>query len=60
MLSAAFSTSALAQQKNPHDPTLWAKYQYLNSHANVAAVTPTQSLTVERNVDLSNECERRG
>ncbi len=45
-----------AQNKSTHNPTWWAKYQYLSSNGAGAAKGQTNSLTVGGNVDVSNEC----
>lgn len=39
-----------------HNPTWWAKYQYLANHAASPAAGATGSLTVGSNIDVSNEC----
>ena len=53
LLSCAIST---AQNKSTHNPTWWAKYQYLASKGASAGGGSTTSLTVGSNVDVSNEC----
>ena len=51
-----FSFQAYSQSKNSHNPTWWAKYQYLSKNAPTAGASASQSLTVGSNVDVSNEC----
>jgi hypothetical protein len=50
------SWQTLAQNTSTHNPTWWAKYQYLSQHAPSAGGAPRSSLTVGSNVDVSNEC----
>jgi len=45
-----------AQNKSTHNPTWWAKYQYLSSNSSAAGRGATNSLTAGGNVDVSNEC----
>ena len=45
-----------AQNKPTHNPTWWAKYQYLSSNGSPAGRGATSSLTAGSNVDVSNEC----
>src|SRR5947209_16792772 len=54
LLSGALAASA--QNKVPHNPTWWAKYQLLLQNGSSGGGTPTSSLTVGSNVDVSNEC----
>jgi hypothetical protein len=49
------SCQALAQNSTSHNPTWWAKYQYLSQNA-ASPGGPGSSLTVGSNVDVSNEC----
>jgi hypothetical protein len=51
----ATSVPALAQNTNIHNPTWWAKYQYLSNHTSSPGATGA-SLQVSSNVDVSNEC----
>src|SRR5262245_37441477 len=50
------SLPASAQNTSPHNPTWWAKYQYLLQNGPSAGSGPNFSLTVGSNVDVSNEC----
>jgi hypothetical protein len=59
LVTAAYLTlswQTLAQNTATHNPTWWAKYQYLSQHAPSAGGAPSSSLTVGSNVDVSNEC----
>jgi hypothetical protein len=57
VLSACISTALVsAQTNNTHQPTWWAKYQYLAKHGATAGGASTASITVGANVDVSNEC----
>jgi len=59
LLAAAcliFSVRTFAQNKTTHNPTWWAKYQYLLQNGASAGGGPHSSLTVGSNVDVSNEC----
>src|SRR5260370_33036126 len=51
-----FSSRSLAQNNTTHNPTWWAKYQYLSQNAASPGGAPSSSLTVGGNVDVSNEC----
>src|SRR5438445_3267040 len=51
----ALALPALAA-RDPTKPTWWDKYQYLATHAPDASPGGTGSLSVGRNVDVSNEC----
>src|SRR5260370_6700841 len=53
---ALFSSQTFSQNSTTHNPTWWAKYQYLSQHAAPPGGGPTSSLTVGSNVDVSNEC----
>src|SRR5260370_25953461 len=53
---AFFSLQAFAQNNSAHNPTWWAKYQYLAHNAASPGGGPSSSLTVGSNVDVSNEC----
>jgi hypothetical protein len=53
---AFFSPQAFAQNNSAHNPTWWAKYQYLAHNAASPGGGPNSSLTVGSNVDVSNEC----
>jgi hypothetical protein len=55
ILCLVYSSQILAQNKTAHNPTWWAKYQYLSQNA-VSPGGPGSSLTVGSNVDVSNEC----
>src|SRR6267378_6180975 len=48
---------APSQAQNTHNPTWWAKYNYLVTHGvRQSAIVTTASFTVGANVDVSNEC----
>src|SRR5260370_11825425 len=51
-----FSSKTNAQNNTTHNPTWWAKYQYLSQNAASPGGGPGSSLTVGGNVDVSNEC----
>src|SRR5216683_862598 len=51
-----FSSQTFAQNNTSHNPTWWAKYQYLSQNAASPGGRSTSSLTVGSNVDVSNEC----
>src|SRR5713226_2781625 len=51
-----FSSQTFAQNSGAHNPTWWAKYQYLSRNAPSQGGSLTSSLTVGSNVDVSNEC----
>src|SRR5260370_4560643 len=51
-----FSSQTFAQNSSTHNPTWWAKYQYLSANAATPGGRSTSSLTVGSNVDVSNEC----
>jgi hypothetical protein len=51
-----FSSQTNAQNNTTHNPTWWAKYQYLSQNAASPGGGPGSSLTVGSNVDASNEC----
>ena len=51
----ALALRALAD-RDPSKPTWWDKYQYLSTHAPDASPGGSGSLSVGRNVDVSNEC----
>jgi len=54
---AALAPFAAAQNNNStHNPTWWAKYQYLATHAPALSSGQTASLSVGANIDVSNEC----
>src|SRR5260370_11599861 len=53
---AFFSPQACPQNNSAHNPTWWAKYQYLAHNAASPGGGPNSSLTVGSNVDVSNEC----
>src|SRR5260370_11940493 len=50
------SPETFAQNSSTHNPTWWAKYQYLSQNAASPGGLSTSSLTVGSNVDVSNEC----
>ena len=59
LVSAAclvFSSQISAQNSSTHNPTWWAKYQYLSQNGTSPGGGPGSSLTVGSNVDVSNEC----
>jgi hypothetical protein len=51
-----FSSQTFAQKSTTHNPTWWAKYQYLSQNVASPGGGPTSSLTVGSDVDVSNEC----
>ena len=51
-----FATVAFSQTNNSKDPTWWDKYQYILNNGPVANAGPTASVSVDGNVDVSNEC----
>jgi hypothetical protein len=51
-----FSSQTSAQNNSTHNPTWWAKYQYLAHNAASPGGGSNSSLTVGSNVDVSNEC----
>src|SRR5712691_8847668 len=53
-----FSAHTFAQSNTTHNPTWWAKYQYLSQNAPSGGGSggSNSSLTVGSNVDVSNEC----
>src|SRR2546423_1133997 len=51
-----FSLPTNAQNKPTHNPTWWAKYQYLSQNAASSGNGAGKSVTVGSNVDVSNEC----
>lgn len=53
---AFFSSQTFAQNNSAHNPTWWAKYQYLAHNAASPDGGSNSSLTVGSNVDVSNEC----
>ena len=56
-LLAVCGSVAFSQAQNPHNPTWWAKYNYLVTHGvRQSAMVTTASFTVGANVDVSNEC----
>jgi len=56
ILCLAYSRQIHAQNKTNHNPTWWAKYQYLSQNAASPGRGPGSSLMVGGNVDVSNEC----
>jgi hypothetical protein len=50
------SSQTFAQNSSTHNPTWWAKYQYLAHNASSPGGGSNSSLTVGSNVDVSNEC----
>src|SRR5260370_15480012 len=50
------SPETFAQNSSTHNPTWWAKYQYLSASAASPGGGPSSSLAVGSNVDVSNEC----
>ena len=56
-LLAVCGSVAFSQAQNPHNPTWWAKYNYLVTHGvRQSSMVTTASFTVGANVDVSNEC----
>ncbi len=51
-----FSSQTFAQNNTTHDPTWWAKYQYLSQNTGSRESVSTSSPTADTNVDVSNEC----
>jgi hypothetical protein len=56
ILCLGYSQQINAQNKTNHNPTWWAKYQYLSQNSASPGGGPGTSLTVGSNVDVSNEC----
>jgi hypothetical protein len=56
ILCLVYSQQINAQSKTNHNPTWWAKYQYLSQNAASLGGGQGSSLTVGSNVDVSNEC----
>jgi len=56
ILCLVSSCQVFAQNKTTHNPTWWAKYEYLSQNAASPGGGPGSSLTVGSNVDVSNEC----
>jgi hypothetical protein len=56
ILCLGYSQQINAQNKTNHNPTWWAKYQYLSQNSASPGGGPGTSLTVDSNVDVSNEC----
>ena len=56
MVCLLFSLASQAQNKPSHNPTWWAKYQYLSQNAASSGNAANKSATVGSNVDVSNEC----
>jgi len=56
ILCLVYSQQINAQNKTNHNPTWWAKYQYLSQNAASSGGGNGSSLTVGGNVDVSNEC----
>src|SRR5258706_10573728 len=50
------SSQTFAQNNSTHNPTWWAKFQYLAHNAASPGGGSNSSLTVGSNVDVSNEC----
>jgi len=50
------SSQTFAQNNSAHNPTWWAKYQYLSQNTASPGGGPGSSLTVGSNVDVSDEC----
>src|SRR5690349_963105 len=50
------SSQTFAQNSSTHNPTWWAKYQYLAHNASSPGGGSNSSLTVGSSVDVSNEC----
>src|SRR5260370_41535006 len=50
-----FSSQTFSQNSATHNPTWWAKYQYLSQHPASPTGGPNSSLTVGRNGHVSNE-----
>ena len=53
---AIFASVATAQNNNIHNPTWWAKYQYLSTNGAIPGGGQAGSLSVGTNVNASNEC----
>src|SRR5258708_35607038 len=59
LLTAAcllFSSQTFAQNNSTHNPTWWAKYQYLSQSSASPCGSSNSSLPAGSNVDVSNEC----
>src|SRR5260370_35064073 len=50
-----FSSQTFAQNSSTHNPTWWAKYQYLSANAASPGAGPSSSLAEGSTVDVSNE-----
>jgi len=53
---AILATVTTAQNNNIHNPTWWAKYQYLSTNGAIPGGGQAGSLSVGTNVNASNEC----
>src|SRR5260370_24339589 len=51
-----FPLAASSTGDNKHNPTWWAKYQYLAKHGAASGGVSGGSVNVGANVDVSNEC----
>ncbi|HEY6843803.1 MAG TPA: sialidase family protein, partial [Thermoanaerobaculia bacterium] len=56
VLLCLFATAAFAQNNNSKDPTWWDKYQYILNNGSSASPGSTSSVSMNGNVDVSNEC----
>jgi hypothetical protein len=56
LLSVAVSASIALAQDTTHNPTWWAKYQYLATHGATSVGGHAGSFSLGTNVDASNEC----
>jgi len=56
LLSVAVSASIALAQNTTHNPTWWAKYQYLSTHGATSVGGHAGSFSLGTNVDASNEC----
>jgi len=56
VLLCLFATAVFAQNNNSKDPTWWDKYLYILNNGPNASPGATSSVTMNGNVDVSNEC----
>src|SRR5947207_7314183 len=56
LLLCLVATATFAQTNNTKDPTWWDKYQFILNNGPIADSGSTSSVTVNGNVDVSNEC----
>jgi hypothetical protein len=56
MLALGLTGVASAQSQTTHNPTWWAKYEYLKANGSTKGTVKTTSVAAGANVDISNEC----